>query len=440
MVKKSGMTISQCAKAFRIHQLLKNFLNEDGTNSDSEEDLDNFHSFVVETFNGCKDLGLSPKHLIECIGDLIEFSNSNLTLPSSDNDMDIINKQGSEEIANPPITDKPVYISRISEYIDQKRQQNEQMEQQTLVCQDEIIRCKCESIMARNRLDGILENSNITITHVRWLDSLKKELSLKLGIDVIDKVKEFAKAINDLESLGYDPKVLLNHISNKNSLEKEQKCLLDEINHYLIRRDNLRDENADLRTQNSMNGQILSVVGELKLMGFGLHELKQLKFTVVEIAEANNIPTDLALSRFLKDVERYYDDKLGLENKVNECRAKIHKLDDEIANKQFILQLHPLLGPALSGLLQNGMGVEDIVGIRNLVQSCKGNAFGFDCDHEIDGNSSKDGDDNHNNKTNRPYCLTPLTDELKKYGGIKLAIKAQSEKLDNLSKKIDVLE
>ena len=36
--------------------------------------------------------------------------------------------------------------------------------------------------------------------------------------------------------------------------------------------------------------------------------------------------------------------------------------------------------------------------------------------------------------------MTPLTDELKKYGGIKLAIKAQSEKLDKLSKEIDVLE
>ncbi len=86
------------------------------------------------------------------------------------------------------------------------------------------------------------------------------------------------------------------------------------------------------------------------------------------------------------------------------------------------------------------MGVEDIIGIHNLVQSCKENAFGFDSDHETDRKSSKDTDNNDNNKTNRPYFLTPLTEELKKYGGMKFAIKEQSEKLDKLRKDIDVLE
>ena len=187
-----------------------------------------------------------------------------------------------------------------------------------------------------------------------------------------------------IESFGFDPNPLLNQISNKNTLENEQKSLLDDFNHYLTRRDNLIDENANLRTQNSENRQILSIIRELKLMGFGLHELKQLKFTVVEIAEANNIPADLAVSRFLKDVEKNYDDKLGLENKVNESKAKIYNLDDEIANKKLILLLHPLIGPALSRILQYGMSVEDIIGIHNLVQNCKGNTFSFDGEGETD--------------------------------------------------------
>lgn len=113
-VNKSGMTISQCAKAFRIHQLLNNLVVGDETNCNVEEDLYNFHSFVVETIRGCKNLGLSPKNCIECIGDLIEFSNSNLTLPSSANDINIINNQGYEITSKPPITDKkPFYISKI---------------------------------------------------------------------------------------------------------------------------------------------------------------------------------------------------------------------------------------------------------------------------------------------------------------------------------------
>ena len=41
-VNKSGMTISQCAKAFRIRQLLNNLMVGDETNCNLEEDLDTF--------------------------------------------------------------------------------------------------------------------------------------------------------------------------------------------------------------------------------------------------------------------------------------------------------------------------------------------------------------------------------------------------------------
>ena len=61
--------------------------------------------------------------------------------------------------------------------------------------------------------------------------------------------------------------------------------------------------------------------------------------------------------------------------------------------------------------------MEDIIGIQNLVQSFKENAFSFGMDRETDRESIKDTDNNNNknnkNKNNRPYCMTPLTDELK---------------------------
>ena len=95
---------------------------------------------------------------------------------------------------------------------------------------------------------------------------------------------------------------------------------------------------------------------------------------------------------------------MGLENKINESKAKIYNLDYEIANKQFILLLHPLIGPTLSRLIQNGMGMEDIIGINNQIQSCKENTFSFESDHEIDRKSS-------NSNSNSAYCLTPLTGE-----------------------------
>ena len=59
---------------------------------------------------------------------------------------------------------------------------------------------------------------------------------------------------------------------------------------------------------------------------------------------------------------------------------------------------------------------------------------------ETDRESSKyTDDDDDDDKTNRPYCLTPLTDVLKKYGRSKLAKKELSEILGKLSKDINVL-
>ena len=53
-------------------------------------------------------------------------------------------------------------------------------------------------------------------------------------------------------------------------------------------------------------------------MNFGLKELKLLMSTITEIAQANNIPYDKAVSKFFRDIEEQYDKKLGFENKISE--------------------------------------------------------------------------------------------------------------------------
>ena len=72
---------------------------------------------------------------------------------------------------------------------------------------------------------------------------------------------------------------------------------------------------------------------ELKGMGLGLHQLKQLHGTILEIADANNIPTEEAVSRFLKDVIDQYDNKLGFENIVNEKKDEICSCKSRIKQK-----------------------------------------------------------------------------------------------------------
>jgi hypothetical protein len=102
-------------------------------------------------------------------------------------------------------------------------------------------------------------------------------------------------------------------------------------------------------------------------MGFGLKELGQLWLTISEIAKANIIPAEQAVSKFLKDVEEQYRDKLGFEDKVNEKRNEILQLNNQVNYDRLILQFAPFIGTALLNHYKNGVSEQEIVGINQLI-------------------------------------------------------------------------
>jgi hypothetical protein len=67
-------------------------------------------------------------------------------------------------------------------------------------------------------------------------------------------------------------------------------------------------------------------------MEFGFKQIKQLWNTILEITEANKIPYKEAVSKFLRDVDEQYDNKLGFESKVNEKRNELVLMNKELNN------------------------------------------------------------------------------------------------------------
>ena len=104
-------------------------------------------------------------------------------------------------------------------------------------------------------------------------------------------------------------------------------------------------------------------------MGFGLKEIKQLQYTILEIASANNITDDNAILKFLKDLEEQYDNKLGFEIKVDEKRKELNKLNSQIINFQYTLKATPFVGPAIYNLFQKGVFEQDILAISQLIEN-----------------------------------------------------------------------
>ena len=90
-LRKRGITASQCAVGFRVAMTLSRI----GVNEDSIE------TFVLDVYNRCKNIGISPENISSYIQDLIEFSTTNV-LP----------------------------ISKISDYLRQKKEEKQSLEEE----------------------------------------------------------------------------------------------------------------------------------------------------------------------------------------------------------------------------------------------------------------------------------------------------------------------
>jgi hypothetical protein len=170
-------------------------------------------------------------------------------------------------------------------------------------------------------------------------------------------------------------------------------------------------------------------------MEFGFKQIKQLWNTILAITPANKIPYKEAVSKFLRDVDEQYDNKLGFESKVNEKRNELVLMNKELNNTRQILWLTPLLGPSLSNLFQKGIGEQDIIGTNQLVEICTSNIdFSNSMIDTQKENITKDT--NKDNIKNRSEYWKLLTRELERYGDIKIAIKEQQENHEKLQKEI----
>jgi cell division protein FtsB len=118
----------------------------------------------------------------------------------------------------------------------------------------------------------------------------------------------------------------------------------------------------------SVHNQVLSKYHDLEIMGFGLNRLQFLWTTVREIARENNINPEEAVTKFLSDVERQYNDKLGFASKVESLRSEVNKLNQEEARLHTELTLLPLVGNKLVKLTQSGVTEQDIIDIAAVLE------------------------------------------------------------------------
>jgi hypothetical protein len=317
-MKKVGITAAQSALGFRIATAMLRI----GVNEDS------FESFILDIYNRCRDIGVSPENISSFLADLLEFS-------------------------------KTVPLPKIPDYIKQKTNEKIKLDQ-------EVENLKVEADALRKLRDAALEDKRMTTSELRWHTDLKEELR-KYGIP-IDDTSKFAKVVNNIREYGYDAGRVIKEFSDLESLKKSHQFFGQNLQSLQNKATQLGQDCATLELRANMHAQFLHKYETLDNMGFGLKELDSLWSTVDEIARDNNIPTKDAITKLLSDVERHYNNKLGFEAKVESLRNEVNKLYQEEARLRTGLLTLPLVGPKLVKLTQNGVTEQDIINIAAIFE------------------------------------------------------------------------
>lgn len=243
----------------------------------------------------------------------------------------------------------------------------------------------------------------------------------------------FSKSIKDFKDYEYDPFQIIKEYKNIESLNQVRESIRAEINLNTPIRDHLLRQVTDLQNQVYGCDQTIRIYNELCIYGFGLHELKKLRQTLIEISTANNLSPQDVGKKFLKDVEDQYDDIVGFENKIITLKMEIEKIEAEVPNYKSTLHLRTLAAPSLLFLHQNGVLDSDIIFISVLVSDFKKSDFLLNLVRDINKNkdnksnlstyydNSKNSDkvssqnQNHNNNTDKIENWTIFIDKLKEW-------------------------
>jgi hypothetical protein len=160
--------------------------------------------------------------------------------------------------------------------------------------------------LSEKRLAKTKREERDAMSYLHMFSELKSLLFDCYGIDTKEGLNGLAKLIYDFKVNGYDPAKIIYEYTSSLSLRLEIKENENRIKELCQQRNSLQNLVLSLDSQASMHRQTMNVFRELEAIGFGLADLKQIWYTILEISNIKKITTKEAVSRFIKDVEEQY--------------------------------------------------------------------------------------------------------------------------------------
>jgi vacuolar-type H+-ATPase subunit I/STV1 len=274
-IKNSGITVPQCASAFRLVLMLEKI----------GMDEENFESFVSDVYNYSMQADLPPAQIASSMRQLVELVQS-------------------------------VPLSQTEEYVQKKKAEKQKLETEIKESSDQLYIAKCDLEKTRNE-------NEVLSADLKSISTLKAELQ-KLALH-FDDIPRFVKTMKSVHDLGYDAGYIADKVSNLQQLKRQNIELTENVAFLDRMRSQFQRQCQLLDYQVVSHNQTISKLEELESMGFSLKMLDKLWYMIAEISDANKISYSTAIQKFFSDIERQYKAKLGFESELQNLKSEIEK-------------------------------------------------------------------------------------------------------------------
>jgi len=276
-------------------------------------DEDNFRTFISELYQRCLELGLHPRKIADYAKQLVELSES---IPLSD----------------------------IPQYIADKTTEKRELE-------EDVRRLHEQQSQARSSLEIALKEKNESITQLNKYSELKTRLE-KTGM-CMDDPELFAQALEGARKFEVSPKRVAMLATNFDASSAMLAQLEESVNSLNSKLNQVTDDCARAERVLERHYLTISKYKKLEEMGFGLPMLTTLHEMIHEVANANNIPHDVAVQKFLND-KLAFSPVLGYEGKLTAIKSEIEKKRSDLIKLSLVLDPKKEMAKLLPLLILTG--------------------------------------------------------------------------------------
>ena len=302
-------------------------------------------------------LKIPERRITEFLNEIFEFSQK----------MDINTEILREAILEFIKISKEVPFSQVPRYLEEKREEIEQLENKKKNLEKEIQILQKEKLAIEEKTSFSIKDAKITLVDLALFVNTKNNLSrYNILVEDIDKFTRCVHGIRDYSN--YDPFKVIEKFSDLNTLEMEIENNQKIKNNLEIKIKKLKQKESEYNDRLNLKYIKLKNLDELeKIVGFSIQDLKKLKNILIEISsEHKNFNIEQVKGLFFEFLEKI-ETRIALESENNGLLQVAGLLQNHIKNKRHISHSQELVGPILKNLFDAGIGESEIIAIKALI-------------------------------------------------------------------------